>query len=273
MPTLVLCTLVLLSLFAFAWAAGSAYIDDSDSRILYSGSWTKNPISDPESFNYGGTLTYTNDATAKATLTFSGAIQVTVVGSFPVAGTFAMHSSYSIDGTGVTQFEPPSVISHPAYRQQFFVSNTLSTGTHELVIANLGRAFYLDYIVLTVPASSTPSLSSTPTHSSAPSVPSQSTTNPPTQLVALSTVVVITQVEAPTTQIIQASKGLRQSTPRIPAAVPSQHSPKQSIPQLLHRAFRLRLRPLRRMGRARSLPPDRPSEVELSFFHLESTHP
>ncbi|RDX52219.1 hypothetical protein OH76DRAFT_1307445, partial [Lentinus brumalis] len=125
---------VLLLLFTSAWAVPTIFIDDSDSRILYSGTWAKNPISDPENFNYDGTLTYTNDATAKATFIFSGAVQVMVFGSFPVAGTFAMHSQYTIDGAGLTQYEPPSVISHPEYRQHFFTSNTISTGTHTLVI-------------------------------------------------------------------------------------------------------------------------------------------
>ncbi len=72
MPTLILRTLVLLLSFASACAVPTIFIDDSDSRILYSGTWAKNPISDPENFNYDGTLTYTNDATAKATFTFSG---------------------------------------------------------------------------------------------------------------------------------------------------------------------------------------------------------
>ncbi len=236
MPTLILRTLVLLFLFTSAWAVPTIFIDDSDSRILYSGTWAKNPISDPENFNYDGTLTYTNDATAKATFTFSGgaswhiclfrlnangvlcfsAVQVMVFGSFPVAGTFAMHSQYTIDGAGLTQYEPPSVISHPEYRQHFFTSNTISTGTHTLIIANLGRAFYLDGIVLTLPASSSSLLpSSTATHSTGPSVPSMSTssrplaTSPPEQPAESTTVFVVTaglpSTAPPTTQPSQSA--------------------------------------------------------------------
>ena len=47
-------------------------IDDSDSRILYTGSWVKNPIDDPENFNYAGSLSFTNISTATATFSFEG---------------------------------------------------------------------------------------------------------------------------------------------------------------------------------------------------------
>ena len=95
-----------------------------------------------------------------------------------------MHSEYSVDGTGLTQFEPPTVIDHPEYRQQFFVSSPLSTGTHQLVLANLGRSFYLDYILLTLPTSSTLSPSTTPPHSSVSSAPTQSASSAPPQTTA-----------------------------------------------------------------------------------------
>ncbi len=117
-----------------------------------------------------------------------------------------MHSAYSIDGTGVTQYEPPGVVGRPAYHQQFFNSNTLSTGTHKLVISNLGQAYYLDYIQLILPAAP----SSTPTHGPVASEPSQSAapaspgTIPTTQTPASSTVVVITQgLTITTTQTTQ----------------------------------------------------------------------
>ena len=95
-----------------------------------------------------------------------------------------MHSEYSVDGTGLTQFEPPTVIDHPEYRQQFFVSSPLSTGTHQLVLANLGRSFYLDYILLTLPTSSTLSPSTTPPHSSVFSAPTQSASSAPPEATA-----------------------------------------------------------------------------------------
>ncbi|TFK84052.1 hypothetical protein K466DRAFT_589239 [Polyporus arcularius HHB13444] len=156
--------------------------------------------------NYHGSLTFTNDTTALVTFNFSGAIQIQVFGAFPVAGTFSMHSAYSIDGTGETQYEPPGVIGHPAYHQQFFNSNTLSTGTHKLVISNLGQAYYLDYIQLILPAAP----SSTPTHGPVASEPPQSAapaspgTIPTTQPAASSTVVFITQgLTITTTQTTQ----------------------------------------------------------------------
>ncbi len=128
-----------------------------------------------------------------------------------------MHSQYTIDGAGLTQYEPPSVISHPEYRQHFFTSNTISTGTHTLVIANLGRAFYLDGIVLTLPASSSWLLPpSTATHRTAPSVTLQMstssrppTTSPPAQPAQSTTISIVTtglrSTAPPTTQPSQSA--------------------------------------------------------------------
>ena len=72
MHTLFLLALSLIVLCYTACAVPTLIVDDADPRILYTGTWTKNPISDPKNFNYGGTLTATNDTTSKATLTFSG---------------------------------------------------------------------------------------------------------------------------------------------------------------------------------------------------------
>ncbi|KAI0752380.1 hypothetical protein C8Q80DRAFT_448537 [Daedaleopsis nitida] len=130
------------------------YVDDSDSRIEYVGSWVKNPISDPANFNYGGSLSFTNSTEAKASFTFSGAVQVAVFGSCPTGGTFTFHSQYTIDDSDPVSFMPPGTITKPEYRVQFYASTTLTPGTHTLTIENLGQEFYLDYILLTpVPAS------------------------------------------------------------------------------------------------------------------------
>ncbi|KAI0752379.1 hypothetical protein C8Q80DRAFT_1117832 [Daedaleopsis nitida] len=142
-------------------------IDDADPQIEYAGPWTKNPISDPKSFNNGGSLSLTNTPNAHAVFYFSGATGVSVFGSFPAAGTFDMHSVYTIDGTNSTGFMPPSTISRPEYRQRFFQSTLLSPGRHQLTITNLAKNFYFDYIQLTMVNPPT----SAAAHSSGTSVP------------------------------------------------------------------------------------------------------
>ncbi|KAI0708219.1 hypothetical protein C8Q76DRAFT_799515 [Earliella scabrosa] len=160
-------------------------IDDSDSRILYTGSWVKNPIDDPENFNYAGSLSFTNISTAIATFSFEGAEQVAVYGSFPVAGTFVMKSQYDLDGKTVATFMPPGTITKSAYRQPFFSLGSLSTGKHTLVITNLGNAFYLDYIQLhmaSLPSSTIVTHAPSAPTSAPPPAPAQST--PPASNVA-----------------------------------------------------------------------------------------
>ncbi len=130
-----------------------------------------------------------------------------------------MHSAYSIDGTLETQFQPPGLVDKPMYHQQFFNSNTLSTDTHKLVIANLGQAYYLDYVQLIIPAAP----SSTPTHVPVTSQPPQSAspaspaTVPTTQPAASSTVLVITQ--GPTTTTTQTTQDTASPTSVHPSSV------------------------------------------------------
>ncbi|RPD60501.1 hypothetical protein L226DRAFT_570005 [Lentinus tigrinus ALCF2SS1-7] len=225
MPTLVLRTLILTLSFSSVWAATTTLpVDDSDSRILYTGTWTKNPINDPKNFNYGGSLTATNDTTAKATFTFSGAVQVAVYGAFPYAGTVSMRSQYRVDNTAWTPFEPPTVIKNAGYRLRFFLSDILSTGTHELFIENMGNSFYLDYILLVVPTSSTLSPSPTPPRSSAISVTAQ-TSSPvsagTTVIVSTSTAIAPQQQTNTTSQAVQPSSSTASVTSSGALGVPS----------------------------------------------------
>ncbi|TBU41625.1 hypothetical protein BD309DRAFT_964879 [Dichomitus squalens] len=48
------------------------YVDDSDPGIQYHGSWIHSPISDPENFNYAGSVTFSNTSGDTATYTFTG---------------------------------------------------------------------------------------------------------------------------------------------------------------------------------------------------------
>ena len=76
-----------------------------------------------------------------------------------------MHSSYSIDGGPATDFIPASTVVKPAYRQKFFASDTLTNGEHTLVITNLGKELWFDYVLVTLPSSTT---STTPSGTSEP---------------------------------------------------------------------------------------------------------
>ncbi|KAI0708220.1 hypothetical protein C8Q76DRAFT_799516 [Earliella scabrosa] len=167
--------LVTLAALASCDTPPNVVIDDADPRIQYTGTWIRNPDADPMKLNYDGTLSLSNTPHSNATLTFEGAIQVAVVGSFPLIGTHAMKSQYTIDGTNLTQYWPPNTVVRPIHQQRFFLSEMLSTDKHTLVITNAGEAFYLDYIRLYFPQSSS-SLqpSSTPAPSHTPSTsPSQ----------------------------------------------------------------------------------------------------
>ncbi|KAM5545325.1 hypothetical protein V8D89_000938 [Ganoderma adspersum] len=112
-----------------AHATQTVMVDDGDPGIEYRGPWVHNPIADPKDLNYGGSVTLTNATGSTATYRFSGTV-IAVFGAFEVAGTFAMHSTYSIDGGPAVDFLPASTIVTPSYRQKFFQSDTLSDGEH-----------------------------------------------------------------------------------------------------------------------------------------------
>ncbi len=59
-------------------------------------------------------------------------------------------SNYTVDGDNVTALLPPGTITQPQHRQQFYVSQQLTTGPHQLTITNLGMQFWIDYILLTM---------------------------------------------------------------------------------------------------------------------------
>ena len=80
---------------------------------------------------------------------------IAVFGAFEVPGTFAMHSTYSIDSGTAVDFLPASTIVTPSYRQKFFQSGNLSNGEHTLVITNGDKEFWLDYLVVTQVSQST----------------------------------------------------------------------------------------------------------------------
>ena len=74
-PRLTLIRLTVLTLSASLVGCATTttmMIDNSDSRVQYKGVWVMNPISDPEQFNYGSTLSATNSSGATASFTFSG---------------------------------------------------------------------------------------------------------------------------------------------------------------------------------------------------------
>ena len=58
-----------------ARAAAPGMVDDSDPGIQYHGSWIHNPISDPENFNFAGSVTFSNTSGDTASYKFVGKTQ------------------------------------------------------------------------------------------------------------------------------------------------------------------------------------------------------
>ncbi|KAI1788038.1 hypothetical protein LXA43DRAFT_670403 [Ganoderma leucocontextum] len=181
-----------------ARATATITVDDGDPGIQYHGTWVHNLINDPKDLNYGGSVTFTNVSGSTATYKFTGESEsgraphgeiehtrtgttagtaIAVFGAFEVAGTFSMHSTYSIDGGPATDFIPASTTVRAAYRQKFFQSGTLSDGEHTLVIANVGRELWLDYLLITPPPQSTTAITSALSQNV--QAPSASTTQAP----------------------------------------------------------------------------------------------
>ncbi|KAF9472626.1 hypothetical protein BDN70DRAFT_998086 [Pholiota conissans] len=133
-------------------------IDDRDSSIQYTGSWSNggNPDTD-----YEGTATFTVPAPGTfLTLTFTGT-GVTVWGN--ILSKTVQISTYAIDGGNATTFTSTNA-TNTRFSQPFFTvgGGTLSTGTtHTLVITPVQAELAIDMITINVPQ--TPSTSPTTT--------------------------------------------------------------------------------------------------------------
>ncbi|KAG6810757.1 hypothetical protein H0H92_010466 [Tricholoma furcatifolium] len=151
----------------------SLIIDDTNSNIVYGGSW----FASNEPGEYDGTAHATQDDGATATLQFTGT-QIAVFGTIPPfsLGVAPQTSSYQIDDdTPVSVTLSPT--SYTLYQQLFFQSPSLQDGKHTLVVTSVsgGYTFSIDYFAINSTSSSSPSISSLPSSSVSAAISSSST--------------------------------------------------------------------------------------------------
>ena len=105
-------------------------------------------------------------------------------GAFPVAGTFNIRSTYSIDGGTPQELLPANTITTPTFHQRFFEVDTLSDDEHTLIITNTGQDYWFDYLAVTttqsMPSPTTTAGSNTQARSSSTTT-AESTALPRTQ--------------------------------------------------------------------------------------------
>ncbi|KAM5545308.1 hypothetical protein V8D89_000921 [Ganoderma adspersum] len=129
-----------------ARATSGQRVGNDDPGIEYRGLWVHNTFSDDDSRPEA--LVGTNVSGSTATYSFRGT-GISVFGAFPVAGTFNIRSTYSIDGGTPKDLLPADTITTPTFHQKFFEVDTLSDDEHTLVITNAGQDYWLDYLAVT----------------------------------------------------------------------------------------------------------------------------
>ncbi|EMD34571.1 hypothetical protein CERSUDRAFT_107214 [Gelatoporia subvermispora B] len=168
-------TLIVLALVYFG-ASEVINIDDTDSRIIYTGIWSLfgNFMHGNNSQGFDDTLALCQELGGQATLSFVGT-QISVYGARGPAGVILENSTYSIDNGPVKTWFRDDNITSIMYNVTFFTSPTLADGmSHTLVITNFGTWFFLDRIQVTISdtlsslsaGASTPSSSGTGSSSS-----------------------------------------------------------------------------------------------------------
>ncbi|KAI0760913.1 hypothetical protein BD413DRAFT_617434 [Trametes elegans] len=118
-------------------------IDSADPRIQYNTAWQ---LQQGDERDYDGTLSFSNEASATATVRFTGT-SITVYGALKPVGLWNMHSLYYLDGANLpASFQPPTQVSAEGHQVKFYSSGPLPDGEHTLVIGNMGQQFWFDYV-------------------------------------------------------------------------------------------------------------------------------
>ncbi|KAI0327124.1 hypothetical protein GY45DRAFT_1328048 [Cubamyces sp. BRFM 1775] len=73
---------------------------------------------------------------------------VAVFGTLKPAGTWNIHSAYSVDGAEMSAYVNLNPLSGEQHHVQFFSQSGLSDGTHTLTIENMGQQFWFDYVAV-----------------------------------------------------------------------------------------------------------------------------
>ncbi|EMD36647.1 hypothetical protein CERSUDRAFT_94924 [Gelatoporia subvermispora B] len=127
-------------------------IDDTDTRIVYTGTWS--PTGEYEASNntaqYDNTATLCREVGGTASLVFIGT-SVTVFCTRGPIGTWLENTSYSLDSGPVSLWTDNNTINSVQWRTTCYSSGDVPYGEHNITITNYGDWFFLDYIQIVTP--------------------------------------------------------------------------------------------------------------------------
>lgn len=147
-------------------------IDDTDTRIVYTGTWS--PTGEYQASNntaqYDNTATLCREVGGTASLVFIGESEnsflritphhklfihpgtsVTVFCTRGPIGTWLENTSYSLDSGPVSLWTDNNTINSVQWRTTCYSSGDVPYGEHNITITNYGDWFFLDYIQIVTP--------------------------------------------------------------------------------------------------------------------------
>ncbi|EMD36646.1 hypothetical protein CERSUDRAFT_123750 [Gelatoporia subvermispora B] len=143
---------LLLLIFPALLLAVIVDIDDTDTRIVYTGSW--NPTGQYEAGNntdqYDNTATLCREVGGTASLVFIGT-SVTVFCTRGPVGQHLENTSYSLDSGPVSLWTDNDTINSIQWKTTCYSSGDVPYGEHNITITNYGDWFFLDYIQIVTP--------------------------------------------------------------------------------------------------------------------------
>ncbi|KAJ7234314.1 hypothetical protein B0H12DRAFT_1239110 [Mycena haematopus] len=136
------------------------FLDDSDSRIDYSGNWTAETNSDDDF----GLTSHGGPAGSSLQLDFEGTY-ISVNGRIGNDSDTGTQLSFAVDGATPVIFSTPYQTSI-SYNQPLFESSNLAQGKHSLVATSQSGTMWVDYILLQPDPTTNTTILAAPAHPS-----------------------------------------------------------------------------------------------------------